>query len=188
MVLWCSAAQKTTYVGRQPVGQCFGSAVCVCVCVCANCQLPRHGGVFSCNQFSPVAFLCLLVQASLHAGLVYVQSSSLCEAVRVKRPMYIFSPGQRRVELCHHFGQPHAPKVHSAPWHPTGDCVCVCVCVCDTHFCSRTSWRSLRYITTLQLCPHCSDVWITRPLQPFLPPCTTARLPPPPPQDTNVEC
>ena len=28
--------------------------MCVCVCVCANCQLPRHGGGFSCNQFSPV--------------------------------------------------------------------------------------------------------------------------------------
>ena len=78
-------------------------------------NLPWHGGVFSSTQFSPVAVLCLLVQASLDAGQVYAQSSSDCEAVRVRQlvhisPVYIFPRGQRRMELCHHFGQPHAPK------------------------------------------------------------------------------
>ena len=47
--------------------RCVGGWVggCLCACgVCAKCQLPHHGGVFSCNQFSPAAGLCLLVQAS----------------------------------------------------------------------------------------------------------------------------
>ena len=29
----------------------------LCVCVRANCQLPHHGGVFNCNQFSPTAIV-----------------------------------------------------------------------------------------------------------------------------------
>ena len=105
----------------------------VCVYAHANCQLPHHGGVFSCNQFSPAAVLCLLIQASPGAGQAYAQPSSGCEAVRVRRPMYTFSPGH--MELCHHFGQRQCTKGAY-----TGDllcyyphlylCVCVCVCVC----------------------------------------------------------
>ena len=79
---------------------------------------PPWGRFFvSCNQFSPAAILRLLVQASLNAGQAYAQLSSACEAVRVRRPLYIFSPGQQRVKLCHHFG------------------FCVCVFVCVTPKC-----------------------------------------------------
>ena len=82
------------------------------------CQLPvaPPGGVFSCNQFSPGAVFC---QA-------YAQSSSCCEAVWVRRPMYIFSSGQRRVTLCHHCRLLHAPKAHGPLVHPFHLCgVCV---------------------------------------------------------------
>ena len=50
--------------------------VCVCVCVCANCQLPCHRGVLSCNKFSPAAVVCLLVQASLDASRAYCNQAT----------------------------------------------------------------------------------------------------------------
>ena len=70
---------------------CFNLSCSMCVCVCANCQLPRHGGVFSCNQFSRSSSLlaCASISQCMSA---YAQPSSGCEAVRVRRAICTFSP------------------------------------------------------------------------------------------------
>ena len=86
---WCSsvgAGSAARGPGAQPQAPFSAVHVCVCVCAhvylcmcvvgyvggcgcgCANCHLPHHMGIFSCKQFSHVAVLCLLVQASLNVG------------------------------------------------------------------------------------------------------------------------
>ena len=119
---------------------CVCVCACVCVgvrarvrarahmCVCANCLLPRHGGVFSHNQFSPTAVLCLLVQASLDADQACAQSSSRCVCVCVCCvPRNPFN---------------HAPtaRFNIFTFPPLRACVCACaracVCVCT---CANTS-------------------------------------------------
>ena len=45
----------------------------------------------------------------------------------------------------------------------------MCVCVCVTPKYSTTSIAFVINIITLQLCPHCSNVWILHPVRPFLP-------------------
>ena len=65
-------------------------------------------------------------------------------------------------------------------------CVCVCVSLCVCVLCVRAcvtlhhiqpkQQRSLCYTASLQLCPHCSNIWNLHPSRPFLPLNTTARL------------
>ena len=53
-------------------------------CLCANCQLPRHRGVFSCNQLSPAALLGLLVHASVCVCVCVCVFVCVCMCTRVQ--------------------------------------------------------------------------------------------------------
>ena len=84
------------HYGAQPsrILSAKATALCVCARACVHAcmhacvwHLPHHGGIFSRNEFSSAAILCLLVQAALDASQVYAQSSLGCEVVMVRQPM-----------------------------------------------------------------------------------------------------